>query len=246
MKTARNGRELLIQLLKEGFLSSKELPAFVDAIFWLGIKSLPLTIISSIAVAAVMSIQFDAGLSKFGGKIYVPRMVVVSILREMGPVFTAIMVAARAGAGFTAYLGSLVVTQQFDAYWALGMTPVKKILTPHFWAFILSLPILSLLSNFVAIITTWLTGIFFLQLPSTFVFGKILEALTPENFWSGFLKTPFLAMGLAWIACYFGVTQVKTSESIGQATTQTVVFSVLWILLGDFILTQFFLKIGIG
>ncbi|MCB0371021.1 MAG: ABC transporter permease, partial [Bdellovibrionales bacterium] len=128
----------------------------IDQVFQVGNRSLPLIVVTAISTGMVMSLQFGLGLEKFGGKLYVPKLVSITVLREMGPVFTSLMVAARVGAGFASEIGSMVVTQQIDAIRALGTSPIKKIVIPRVLATLIALPILvglaNIISNFGALI----------------------------------------------------------------------------------------------
>ncbi|HWU43713.1 MAG TPA: ABC transporter permease, partial [Bdellovibrio sp.] len=119
------------EILKELFSTRLYWKLLAEQIYQVGVRSTPLVVITAVSTGMVMSLQFGLGLEKFGGKMYVPKLLAVTILREMGPMFTSLMVAARVGAGFASEIGSMVVTQQIDAIRALGTSPIRKIVIPR-------------------------------------------------------------------------------------------------------------------
>lgn len=214
---------------------------FVDQLYQVGVKSLPLVIIVAGSVGMVMALQFGVGLEKFGGKMYVPKIVSLAIVRELGPVFTSLMVAARIGAGFTSEIGSMTVTQQIDAIRALGTSPVKRIVIPRVLACLVGLPLLVVTANTIGIVGGMIVGQTDLGLDPMFYYSKLVSTITLADYFSGFLKAPFFALFIALPACYFGLTAKGGTIGVGQATTRSVVTSCILILIGDFFLTKLFL-----
>lgn len=215
----------------------------LEQIYHVGYKSLPLILIVAASVGSVMALQFGVGLEKFGGKPYVPKIVSVSILRELGPVFTGLMVAARIGAGFASEIGSLVVTQQIDAYRALGTSPIKIIVIPRVLACLIALPILTVLANSIGVMGGLLIGSSDLGLDPNFYWQKTLATVTIADFLSGFFKTFFFAIFISLPACFYGLRVRGGTKGVGVATTKAVVTASILIVLGDFILTKAFLVI---
>lgn len=211
-----------------------------DQVYQIGIVSMPLVFITAASVGMVMALQFGLGLEKFGGKLYIPKIVSLTIVREMGPVFTSIMLAARVGAGITSEVGSMTVTQQIDAIRALGTSPIKKIVIPRVIACFIAIPILSLMANFVGITGAMMVGANDLGLDPVFFVQKVLGTVWMTDFMSGFLKTPVFALIIAINACYFGLTVKGGTQGVGNATTQSVVTSSIAILVGDYFLTKLF------
>lgn len=212
----------------------------VDQIYQIGIRSLPLVAVTAGSTGMVMALQFGLGLEKFGGKLYIPKIVSLSILREMGPVFTCLMLAARVGAGIASEIGSMTVTQQIDAIRALGTSPIKKIVIPRVLACLIAIPILSIMANFIGIFGAMLVGANDLGLDPVFFISKVLNTLTLPDFMSGFMKTPVFALIIAINACYFGLTVKGGTQGVGNATTKSVVMSSISILVGDYFLTKFY------
>jgi len=212
----------------------------LEQIYQIGLRSLPLIIITSLSIGMVMALQFGLGLEKFGGKLYVPKLLAVTILREMGPVFTSLMIAARVGAGIASEIGSMVVTQQVDAIRALGTSPIKKIVIPRVLACLITLPILVSIANIVGNAGGLFVGSFELNLDSNFYLLKIMSTSNIKDYLSGFGKTLFFAIFIAIPSCYFGLNVKNGTKEVGIATTKAVVISSIFILVGDFFLSKLF------
>jgi len=166
---------LIIESMKDGFSKPIYLQLVLDQIYFIGIRSMPLVLIVAASSGMVMALQFGYGLAKFGGKLYVPKIVSLSIVREMGPVFACLMLAARVSAGITSEIGSMKVTQQIDAIRALGTSPLKKIVFPRFIACLVAIPILSALAILVGVFGGLLVGSMELGLDSHFYLQKVLQ-----------------------------------------------------------------------
>lgn len=212
----------------------------VDQIYLVGVKSLPLILITALSTGMVMSLQYGLGLEKFGGKPYVPRLVASTILREMGPVFTSLMLAARVGAGMASEIGSMVVTQQIDAIRALGTSPIKRIVIPRVLACLIVLPLLVSIANLVGNFGGLVVGSAELSLDAQFYYRRVLETSNLKDYIAGFGKTFFFAIFIAMPACYFGLNVKNGTKEVGIATTKAVVTASLLILVGDFFLSKLF------
>ena len=206
----------------------------------IGVRSLPLTVVVAISVGMVMALQFGIGLEKFGGTLYIPKIVSVSIIRELGPVFASLMFAARVGAGITSEVASMVVTQQVDAIRALGTSPIKKIVIPRVMACILTLPLLCVFANTIGVLGGMMVGAMDLGLDSGFYYQKIRSSVTLADYFSGLGKSFFFALFVAIPSCYFGLNVTKGTRGVGLATTKAVVVSSILILAGDYFLTKLF------
>lgn len=142
---------LVREVLQELFRPPYYHRLILDQIYFIGIKSFLLVCVTGLATGSVMALQFGFGLAKFGGTLYVPKITSLSILREMGPVFTSLLVAGRIGSGIAAEVSSMKVTQQIDAIRALGTSPVKKIVIPRLIACMITLPILTLFADYIGL-----------------------------------------------------------------------------------------------
>jgi phospholipid/cholesterol/gamma-HCH transport system permease protein len=228
------------QVVSELFRPPLYFRLIIEQMYQVGVKSIPLVLVTSGSTGMVMALQFGLGLEKFGGKLYIPKLVSISIVREMGPVFTCLVLAARVGAGMASEIGSMTVTQQIDAIRALGTSPVKKIVIPRLLACMIAIPILTVAANFIGIVGGLMVGANDLGLDPTFYVQKVLTTLWLPDFMSGFMKTPVFAFVIAMSACYFGLTVKGGTQGVGNATTKSVVTASIFILVGDYFLTKFY------
>ena len=231
---------LFRQVMAELFKGPFEWGLISEQVFQIGQRSLPLILITALSIGMVMTLQFGIGLEKFGGQPYIPKIVSLSFLREMGPVFTSLMVAARVGAGIASEIGSMVVTQQIDAIRALGTSPIKKIVIPRVVACFISVPILATVANIIGIFGSLIVGVTELKLDSEFFLLKVFSTLKLADYVVGFGKTLFFSMFISLTACYFGLNVKDGTKEVGIATTKSVVVSSIMILVGDFFLTKLF------
>ncbi len=231
---------LFYQVIRDTFRGRVYFRLLIDQIYQVGYKSFPLILITAFSTGMVMSLQYGLGLEKFGGKLYVPKLVSLTILREMGPVFTSLMLAARIGAGFASEIGSMVVTQQVDAIRALGTSPIKKIVVPRVLACLIVLPILIACANLVGNLGGLIIGATELQLDPNFYILKVLTTIALSDYMSGFSKSFFFAMFISLPSCYYGLTVKNGTKEVGIATTKAVVVSSILIFVGNFFLTKLF------
>ena len=228
------------QVFTELFRPPYYLGLLVEQIYQIGIRSIPLVFVTAASTGMVMALQFGLGLEKFGGKLYIPKIVSLSIVREMGPVFTCLLLAARVGAGITSEIGSMTVTQQIDAIRALGTSPIKRIVIPRVLGALIAIPILSAAANFVGILGALIVGQSDLGLDPIFFVQKVVTTVGIPDFLSGFFKTPVFATIISVTACFFGLTVKGGTKGVGSATRQSVVTSSICILVGDYFLTKLF------
>lgn len=229
-------KQVVVELMKPPL----NVKLITDQIYQIGIRSIPLVAVTAGSTGMVMALQFGLGLEKFGGKLYIPKIVSLSIVREMGPVFTCLMLAARVGAGMTAEIGSMTVTQQIDAIRALGTSPIKKIVIPRVVAAIIAIPILAIGANYIGILGGLLVGSHDLGLDPVFYKQKVMDTVVISDILSGFFKTPVFAMFIAIPACYFGLNVEGGTRGVGSATTKSVVTASICILAGDYFLSKLF------
>ncbi len=211
---------------------------FTEQCYQLGFKSLSLTMITALSTGMVMTLQFGLGLERFGGKLYVPKIVGISILRELGPILTCLMLAGRVGSGVAAEIGSMKVTQQIDAIRALGTDPIKRIVVPRVLAMILLAPMLTLFADIVGIFGGLIIGYVELNIEPSFYFHEALVGLRPIDFMVGISKTFLFGLTIGVAGCYYGLNTSGGTQGVGQATTKTVVTSSILIAIQDFLLTK--------
>ncbi len=228
------------QVFKKFFTQKLDVKKVVEQIERIGYLSMPLVVITALSTGMVMALQFGLGLEKFGAKLYVPKLVASCVLREMGPVFTSLMLAARVSAGIASEIGSMVVTQQIDAMRALSASPYQKIIIPRVLGCLICIPLLVAITNFIANLGGMWVGVSDLNLDHIYYFQKVISTVVVKDFMVGIIKSVFFALFIGIPACYFGMGVQNGTQEVGRATTNAVVCSSIMILTGDFFLTKLF------
>lgn len=232
---------LLMKAIFYGIKPPYDLRLIVQQIDYIGIRSL--TVVNLIAVFAgmVLALQTAYVLTRFGAKGFIGVVVALSLVREIGPVFTAIMVGGRVGSGITAEIGSMKVTEQIDAIRVMGANPVKKLVVPKLVATVVALPLLTIVAVILGILGGLLISVSELRVNPYYYFNTILESITFQDVLSGVGKTFFFGLIIAVIGCYQGMVTEGGTEGVGRSTTITVVLISIMILISDFFLTKLFM-----
>jgi phospholipid/cholesterol/gamma-HCH transport system permease protein len=204
----------------------------------LGVASTGIVVITSVFIGMVMSTQFAYGLQKFGGMEYTGRVVAMSFARELAPTLTAVIVGGRIGAGMTAELGSMAVTEQIDAIQALGADPVKKLVAPRLIASVIVMPLLGALALALGFSGAMLITDLQFQIPARFFLSSALGTVKMADFLSGLIKTPVFGLIIAAVGCHYGIKTRGGTAGVGNNTTKTVVVTSITILIFDFFLTK--------
>ena len=208
--------------------------------YYLGVNSLSIAGITSLFTGMVLALQASFALSKFGAELFVGDLVSLSIVRELGPVLTALLVGGRVGAGITAELGSMKITQQLDAMRAMATNPVYKLVVPRLVACVVCLPILTLIADFLGILGGMFLADLELNIEGSFYMARVIQAVELSDLFSGLGKTVFFGFFIGIIACNNGMRVQGGADGVGIATTQTVVTASIVILISDFFLTKLF------
>jgi phospholipid/cholesterol/gamma-HCH transport system permease protein len=208
-----------------------------------GVKSLSITGITAFFMGMTLAFQTAYSLAAFGGKLFVGRVVALSIVRELGPVLTALMVGGRVGSGITAELGSMTVTEQVDALRAMAISPVRRLVAPRVLGVVLMLPVLTALADVLGILGGLGISVLMLNLTAQDYLTSIWNQLAISDIMSGLSKTVFFGFEIALIGCWNGLRVEGGATSVGRATTRTVVFASICVLISDFFLTKLFLSL---
>jgi phospholipid/cholesterol/gamma-HCH transport system permease protein len=234
----------LTMLAKEAWENLRTKPFYffliIEQVYYIGIRSFVLVSATAFSTGMVMALQFGLGLERFGGKFYVPKVVGLALVRELGPVFTSLMIAGRVGAGITAEVGSMSVTQQIDAIRALGTSPIKRIVIPRVIACLIAVPLLSVLADVIGVLSSVIIGYTELGLDPVFYVQKVLTTVLLKDFISGIAKSVFFGLFIGLVGCFYGMRTEGGTQGVGIATTKSVVVSSLFVVIGDFFLTKFF------
>jgi phospholipid/cholesterol/gamma-HCH transport system permease protein len=223
-------------LFKRPFIT----PELKDQCLQIGLASMPIAAVTLFFVGVVFAYQFGITLRALGAVQYIGRVTSVSLIRELGPVFTALVVGGRVGAGIAAEIGSMRVSEQIDAIRALGASPIRKLIVPRMVAATLMIPLVSILATVIgaigAILISWIE---FRVSPQSF-YGTAIATVRLIDFISGFAKTFFFGFGVALVGCYEGLNCDFGTKGVGRATTRAVVNVSLVIVFTDFFLTRLF------
>ena len=208
----------------------------------LGVRSLGIVAVTSVFIGMVMTIQFAFGLQRFGGIEYIPRVIVLSFMRELGPTLTAIIVGGRIGSGMAAEVGAMNVTEQIDAIRALGGDPAKKLVLPRVVAAMIVMPFLSVFADALGIVGAAFVSAAEYNIGPRLFMQSALETVLLSDLLSGLAKTPIFGFIIAIVGCHFGLTTRGGTEGVGQSTTRTVVVVSISILISDYFLTRVFVS----
>jgi phospholipid/cholesterol/gamma-HCH transport system permease protein len=209
----------------------------------LGVKSVSITGLTALVTGGVLALQTAYAIAAFGGKMFVGRIVALSLVRELGPVLTALMVGGRVGSGITAEIGSMTVTEQVDALRAMAVSPVRRLVVPRILATVLMMPVLTTLADVLGILGGLLIAVVELQMSANDYLSSIWNQLQISDIMSGLSKTLFFGLEIAAIGCYNGLHVEGGAASVGTATTRTVVVASICVLVSDFFLTKLFMAL---
>lgn len=207
----------------------------------IGVGSLPLILLTGFFVGAVITLQMSKTLNQYGAQGEVGTVVAVTIVRELGPVLSAILVAGRNASGMASELGSMKVTEQIDAMRALGTDPVQKLVTPRLIATATMLPLLTIIADFMGLVGGYIVACVMLTLTtSTQFWSSAYQALEYSDVAQGLVKPFVFAMIIALVGCHYGMETSGGTQGVGRATTQAVVVSSVWIIVLTFFIGKIF------
>lgn len=216
----------------------KSFPLIVEQMYVVGVLSLLIIIVSALFIGLVVGLQGYNTLNKFGSSEQLGQLVALSVVRELGPVITALLFAGRAGSALTAEIGLMKATEQLDSMEMMGVDPLWRVIYPRFWAGFISMPVLATIFSAVAIYGGYLMGVRWLGIDAGSFWGNMQASVNfHEDIVNGIIKSIVFGFVATWIAVFQGYDTVPTAEGIGRATTRTVVYSSLAVLGLDFVLT---------
>ncbi len=212
---------------------------FINQLFQIGAKSSLVIILIGGFTGAVLSVQGEHTLAKFGATAFTGPMVALSLIRELGPVLTALMVIGRAGSAVTAELGIMRITEQVDALKSMAVDPINYLMVPRFLAGLVAVPLLTAVFIVVGIAGGYLVAVGLLGLSSGTFMSQMISAVETLDIYSGMIKAIFFGFIFGWVACYKGYTCGFGAVGVNRATTQSVVTASVAILVTDYFLTSF-------
>jgi phospholipid/cholesterol/gamma-HCH transport system permease protein len=216
----------------------KDLSLLIKQLFSVGVLSVQIILVSGITVGMVLGLQGYNTLVDFGAEESLGQMVALSLVREMGPVLTALLFAGRAGSALTAEIGLMKVTEQLPAMEMMAVDPYKKVIAPRFMAGLISMPLLAAIFSAVGIIGGYLVGVGLLGVDAGAFWSQMTSKVDLyEDIFNGVIKSIIFGLVAVWIAVYEGFDAVPTTQGVSRATTRTVVHTAFAVLGLDFILT---------
>jgi phospholipid/cholesterol/gamma-HCH transport system permease protein len=209
----------------------------------IGVGSLPIVVLTGFFTGAVLAVQSANTLQRFGSITLIGQLVSLSMVRELGPVLTGLMVAGRNASGMASELGSMIVTEQIDAMRALGTDPVKKLVTPRIVSTVFMLFFLTILSDFVGLAGGAFVSRILFNLDSRQYWSYAWQSLVYQDVVMGLVKPILFGFIIATAGCYYGMTARGGTQGVGRATTQAVVAASVLIVVVDLFVTQFLMSV---
>lgn len=211
----------------------------------IGIRALPVIFLMAFAISLVMGYQGATQLENFGASIYTIDLVAISVLREMGVLLTAIMVAGRTGSAFAAQIGTMKLNEEIDALQTMGVSPFNALILPRLAGILIALPILTFLANIVAFIGLYIYCHTALDITYSQFVNRLEDVITPAHFWTGMVKAPVFALIIGAIGCMQGMQVRHSAEDVGKHTTHAVVQSIFMVILMDAVFSIIFTNLGV-
>ena len=218
----------------------------VEQLDSIGVGSLTVVLLTGFFTGAVLALQSGQTLDQFGARPVVGRLVSASMVKELGPVLTGLMLTGRVGSGIAAELGSMAVTDQVNALRALGTDPIRKLVVPRILAGVAMTPVLTVVSDFVGILGGWIVARFRLQVASGLYWSSILQALYMQDVWMGLIKPFVLGFVIVSIACHVGLRTTGGTQGVGRSTTVSVVAGSVAVIAMDYFVTQVLIVLMYG
>ena len=221
-------------------------PHYSDDIFMqmdqIGVGSLPIIILTGFFSGAVLALQMARALQQYGQVGKTGQVVAITLVRELGPVLTSLLVAGRNSSGIASELGSMKVTEQIDAMRALGTDPIQKLVTPRMIATAVVLPLLTIIADFVGIFGGFVVAKFVLNLEGSQYWGNVWQSLEWNDVTQGLLKPFVFSFAVSLVGCFYGLRTTGGTQGVGRATTQAVVVASVWIFILTFFITRIFVS----
>ncbi len=223
---------------------SLRLTSLVYQLYRVGFQAIPIMVLITFLIGAIIAQQGFFHFRKFGADSYVVDMVGILVLRELGVLIVAIMVAGRSGSAYTAELGSMKMREEIDALSTMGLDPVEVLILPRIIALVVALPILSFIGSMAALYGGGLVAQFYGGMEPSIYIARLHDAVSVTSFKVGIIKAPFMALAIGIVACSEGLRVKGSAESLGKQTTTSVVKSIFLVIVLDGLFALFFASIG--
>jgi phospholipid/cholesterol/gamma-HCH transport system permease protein len=204
----------------------------------IGFGSLTVVLLAGLFTGMVLALNSGMTLDRFGAKSMVGQLISASMVKELGPVLSGLMVSGRVGSGIAAELGSMLVTDQIAALRALGTDPIRKLVVPRVLAGLLMMPLLSILATGIGMVGGWVVTVLQFHVASTVYWSSVVQGLYIQDIWMGLIKPVFLGLTIVTIGCHVGLRTTGGTQGVGNATKLSVVASSVAVIAVDFMVTK--------
>ncbi len=217
----------------------------VRHVYETGITAVPITALIAFLISVIIAYMSAQQLRRFGAEIFVVDLVTIGVLREMGVLLTAIIVAGRSGSAFAAEIGSMQLNQEVDALQAIGMDPFEALVLPRLFGLLIALPLLTIVADMIGLMGGALLCRYLLDIPITQYLTRVNESIAPTTFWVGLAKAPVFALLIGMAGTYRGMQVRDSSRELGRLTTVAVVQAIFLVILADALFAVLFMEMGI-
>ena len=235
----------MVRVLGEAFSRPRALrpSSLARHIYETGITAIPIVSLIAFLISVIVAYLGAQQLSRFGADIFVVDLVTIAVLREMGVLLTAIIVAGRSGSAFAAEIGVMQLNEETDALRAMGMSPIEVLVVPRVLALVIALPLLTIIADAMGLAGGGLLSLLNLHIPLVQFTYRLREALSPTTFWAGLIKAPVFAILIALVGTYRGMQVRESARELGRLTTVAVVQSIFMVILADALFAVLFVKL---
>jgi phospholipid/cholesterol/gamma-HCH transport system permease protein len=235
----------IVSVLGEVFSRPRALrgSSLVRHIYETGITAIPIVSLIAFLISVIVAYLGAQQLSRFGANIFVVDLVTISVLREMGVLLTAIIVAGRSGSAFAAEIGVMQLNEETDALRAMGINPIEILVVPRVLALVIALPLLTIIADAMGLAGGGLLSLVNLHIPLPQFVNRLRESLAPTTFWSGLIKAPIFAVLIGMVGAYRGMQVRESARELGRLTTVAVVQSIFMVILADALFAILFVQI---
>jgi phospholipid/cholesterol/gamma-HCH transport system permease protein len=220
------------------------LPSLARHIYETGVTAIPIVSLIAFLISVVVAYLGAQQLSKFGANIFVVDLVTIAVLREMGVLLTAVIVAGRSGSAFAAEIGVMQLNEETDALRAMGLNPIELLVVPRVLALVIALPLLTVIADAMGLAGGGLLSLIQLHIPLAQFTIRLREALSPTTFWAGLIKAPVFALLIGMVGTYRGMQVRDSARELGRLTTTAVVQAIFLVILADALFAVFFVQIN--
>ena len=214
--------------------------SFVQQSLIIGVNALQIVVLISFLIGLILALQSAAQLRQFGANIFVADLIGIAMLREMGPIMTAIVISGRSGSAIASEIATMVVTEEIDALKTMALNPIRYVIVPKFHAITITMPLLTILADLAGILGGLVIGVTYLQLSASAFLNELLTVVILKDVLTGLFKSVIFAWIIQIIACYQGLNVKGGAEGVGRATTASVVASIFFVIVADSIMGLIF------